>query len=103
MKRLHAFWQTLKKNTINDQAKGASANLAEELFYDLYKDRKRIYKINFFRGIFFGVGSALGGTLVIAFVVWILSLFVNFPVIGEMFQDAQNSIEQQTEKIERQR
>ena len=103
MKRIRAFLQSFKKDTVDGQAKGASAKLAEELFYDLYTERRRIYKINFFRGIFFGAGSALGGTLVIALVVWLLSLFVNFPVIGEAFQDAQNSIERQTEKIESQR
>lgn len=97
MKRLSAFFQSFRKNTVDSQAKVASAKLTEELFYDLYSDRKRIYKINFFRGIFFGVGSVLGGTIVIAFVVWILSLFVNFPVIGETFRDAQDSIERQTE------
>ena len=69
----------------------------EELFNDLYRNRVRIYKVNFVRGILFGAGSALGGTLVIALIVWTLSLFVHLPVIGELFQNAQHSIEQTTE------
>lgn len=68
----------------------------EELFNDLYNNRQRIYKLNFFRGILFGAGSALGGTVVIALVVWVLSLFVNVPLIGEIFRGAQQSIEQTT-------
>lgn len=87
----------LKRKVAHDQAKSASSAMAEELFYDLYKDRKKIYKINFFRGIFFGVGSVLGGTIVIALLVWVLSLFVNLPVIGDTFKDAQNTIEQRND------
>lgn len=68
----------------------------EELFNDLYDDRKRIYKINFIRGILFGAGSAIGGTVVLALIVWILSLFVNAPLIGQLFENAQQSIERTT-------
>lgn len=100
MHRLRKFFESLKTRVEESHAKDSSARMAEELFYDLYKDRKRIYKINFFRGIFFGVGSALGGTIVLAIVVWVLSLFVNFPVVGEVFEDAQHSIEQRTDNMQ---
>jgi len=69
----------------------------EELFHDVYRDRKRIYKVNFVRGLMFGAGSALGGALVLALVVWILALFVNIPLVGELFKNAQQSIERTTE------
>lgn len=72
----------------------------EELFNDLYRNRVRIYKVNFVRGILFGAGSALGGTIVIALIVWILALFVNIPVIGELFENAQHSIERTTNEAE---
>ena len=68
----------------------------EELFNDLDRNRVRIYKVNFVRGILFGAGSALGGTIVIALIVWTLSLFVNIPIIGELFENAQHSIERTT-------
>lgn len=76
------------------EQKGAQESLMEEIFHDMYHERKRIYKVNFFRGIFFGAGSAIGGTLVLGAILWALSLFVNFPVVGDFFKDAQNSIEQ---------
>lgn len=68
----------------------------EEIFNDIYSDRKRVYKINFFRGILFGAGSAIGGTIVLALIVWLLSLFVDAPLVGELFENAQQSIEQTT-------
>lgn len=103
MKRISSFLRKFTRRQLDGQVKGASASLAEELFYDLYRDRKKVYRINFFRGIFFGAGSVLGGTIIVTFLVWVLSLFVNFPLIGQTFQDAQESIERRTNTIESQR
>ena len=81
-----------KKNRKNQE------EALRELFDDLYESRRKVYKLNFFRGIFFGAGSAVGGTVVVALVVWLLSLFVNFPLIGRLFENAQNTLEHSTEQ-----
>lgn len=78
----------------DDQTKAAYINMAEDLFEDYYAHRKEIYKMNFVRGIFFGVGSVIGGTIVIALLLWILSFFVNLPIIGQFFENAQQTVEQ---------
>lgn len=57
-----------------DQEKGARQTLLEELFNDFNSSRVEVYKLNFFRGIFFGLGSVLGGTIVVALLIWILSM-----------------------------
>ena len=45
-----------------------------ELFEDIYiTHRWRIIYANFMRGLAFGFGTFLGGTVVVAIVVWILS------------------------------
>ncbi|MEP7204733.1 MAG: DUF5665 domain-containing protein [Candidatus Saccharibacteria bacterium] len=70
-----------------DNEIGARRNLIEELFYDFHRSRKEIYVMNFFRGIFFGFGTVLGGTLLIALTVWILGQFVDwFPFIGDFIK-----------------
>lgn len=56
------------------------------LFDDLYVDRRRVYRLNFFRGMYFGLGSALGGTIIVAAAIWILTWFVDFPLIGQWIQ-----------------
>lgn len=94
MKRITPVLGRFAHKAADGQAKDASKALTNELFYDLYSDRRRIYRVNFFRGIFFGAGSVIGGTIVIAILAWVLSLFVNVPLIGETFEDARNSIEQ---------
>lgn len=85
----------IKQSDVKHEA-GAKRAVLEELFSDMYDDRRRVYRVNFVRGIFFGIGSALGGTVVIAVSVWLLSLFVNMPLVGDLFQDAQQSIERRT-------
>lgn len=72
--------------------KQARQNVLEDLFDDMYEQRAKVYKVNFIRGVFFGLGSALGGTLLLAFVIWLLTLFVNFPLVGQYIQDFINSV-----------
>lgn len=68
------------KETIqSNNEKDARHHLIEELFYDLHRSRKQVYWMNFFRGIFFGVGSVIGGTLVVAIVVTLLNTLVDLP------------------------
>lgn len=66
---------------------GARRAVLEDLFYDFHKRRGQVYWMNFVRGVLFGVGSVLGGTVVIALLLWILSLLVNVPGgIGQIVQ-----------------
>lgn len=72
--------KTLKE----ENEKGARVSVIEELFYDLNRSRSQVYWMNFVRGIFFGVGSVLGGTVVIAIFIWILGAFGNvFPPLAD--------------------
>ena len=65
----------------------AQEAILNDLFYDIYRNRGRIYGINFIRGIFFGFGSILGGTILIAIVIALLSLLVQIPGgLGDFFR-----------------
>jgi hypothetical protein len=70
-----------------DNENGARRAVLEDLFVDFNRSRKQVYWINFIRGIFFGVGSVIGGTIVIAIVAWLLSQLVDLPGgIGDFVQ-----------------
>lgn len=70
-----------------DNERGARHAILEDLFYDFHKSRRQVYGMNFVRGVFFGVGSVMGGTIVVALVVWLLSLLVDIPGgVGEFVQ-----------------
>lgn len=85
------------KEFVRGEQMGARRTIIEEMFNDLYNDRRNIYLMNFIRGIFFGIGSALGGTIIIGLIIWLLSIFVGLPGIGPVFEGAQESL-QTTEK-----
>lgn len=64
--------------------RAARRKIVEELFYDFYRSRYQVYWVNFVRGLFLGFGTILGGTVFIAFLIWILSLVAGwFPGIGQ--------------------
>ena len=67
------------KKIKKDNESGARRAILEDLFYDFHSSRKEVYAMNFVRGIFFGVGSVIGGTVVVALLVWLLSLFTDIP------------------------
>ena len=61
-----------EKKLENDELT-AEEQVIEDLFYDLYRNRGSVYKVNFFRGIFFGLGTFLGGTVIVALVIFLLT------------------------------
>ncbi|HYG83719.1 MAG TPA: DUF5665 domain-containing protein [Verrucomicrobiae bacterium] len=77
-----SFIEGIKK----DNTRGAQRELLEELFNDIYIHRKQVYLVNFFRGISFGLGSVIGGTLILAALFWLLSQLVGLPVLGDLFR-----------------
>jgi hypothetical protein len=86
---IHKVTQKLKK----DNERGARQAILEDLFYDFNRSRAQVYKMNFFRGIFMGVGTVIGGTVVIALLAWMLSFFINIPGIGNQVEQIQQSIQ----------
>lgn len=78
----------------DDSVRGTQRDLLEELFNDIYIHRKRVYMVNFFRGISFGIGSVLGGTVLIAVLIWLLSQFGTLvPALSEFIGDIIDTIQ----------
>ena len=61
-----------EKKLENDELT-AEEQVLEDLFYDLYRNRGSVYKVDFFRGIFFGLGTFLGGPVIVALVIFLLT------------------------------
>lgn len=79
--------QTKEQRVSASAAKQARDSVLESVFDDMYRKRWKVYNFNFVRGIFFGLGSALGGTVVLALVLWIASWFIDWPGVAS-FLDA---------------
>ncbi len=54
----------------------------------------RIVWINFVAGISRGFGIVLGATVVLALFVWLLGLFIDFPLVGQYFSNLKQILEQ---------
>lgn len=82
-----------------DNENGARKAILEDLFYDFHKSRKQVYFTNFVRGLFFGVGSVLGGTVIIALILWLLHLLVDIPGgVGDFVQYIVNIVQNNMHK-----
>jgi len=85
----------VKENIKDENEKGARQAVLEDLFNDFNRRRFSVYKMNFFRGLFFGFGSILGGTVLIAVLVWILSMTgAVVPGLASFIQDITNTLQQ---------
>jgi uncharacterized membrane protein YfcA len=85
--------EKVAKKIKEDNERGSRENLIEDLFYDFNRSRTQIYSMNFFRGIFFGFGSILGGTVLVALLIWLLSMVANvFPPVGDFFNGIVDAI-----------
>jgi hypothetical protein len=74
--------------------RGARQSILEDLFYDFNRSRAQVYKMNFFRGIFLGAGTVIGGTVVIALLVWLLSLLGHvIPPLGDFFDSLGHTLQ----------
>lgn len=85
---------TSDKKSVSAAENQARKDVLTELFSDFNSSKSQIYWLNFFRGIFFGVGSVIGGTLVVALALTILNLMVDIPGgFGDAVQYIVNTVE----------
>lgn len=74
----------LARKIVCDNENGARQAILEDLFFDFHRSRHQVYWMNFIRGIFFGIGSALGATLLITLLAWLLGQFADiFPPLAD--------------------
>lgn len=91
--------RAVKHKVDTDNETGARRAILEDLFYDFHSSRKQVYSMNFIRGMFFGFGSVIGGTLVVALIVWILSLLADIPGgTGDFIQYVVDIVESSQDK-----
>lgn len=84
------------KKIANDSEAAAKKRMFEELFYDFHRSRSQVYFMNFTRGLFFGFGSVLGATLLVAISVWLLGQFGNiFPPLADFINNLIDAMQRQ--------
>jgi len=61
-------------------------------YLEYLQSGKRLLWVNFKAGVAKGFGVTVGMTVVVALVIWILTMLVDIPLIGEYFSDAQQYV-----------
>ena len=63
-------------------------------FYEMgYVSKRQALIFSFLKGVLGGAGAFIGGTLVIALFIWVLSIFSEAPIIGEIAKEIQDSLQ----------
>jgi hypothetical protein len=58
-----------------------------------YIDRNQSYKMSFIKGMLSGLGGVLGATILVALLIWVLSLFHNVPFIDRVVNNVRSTIQ----------
>ena len=83
---------------LNDQQRIEFAKQIEMLYEAAYQSKRKIFVMALLKGIATGLGIFLGGSLVVALLLWLLTLGGNLPFIGKLSQAAERSIQQTRDK-----
>lgn len=67
----------------------------ENIYETGYAERSRIYKMSFIKGLMAGFGGVIGATIIVALVLWVLSLFNTIPIIGPFVEKVQETVDTQ--------
>ncbi len=73
-----------------------AAGVIEYLEY--IQSGKRMLWLNFASGVAKGLGLTIGMTVVLGFFVWIMTMLVDLPLVGEYFQEAGDYVTAYAEK-----
>jgi phage shock protein PspC (stress-responsive transcriptional regulator) len=75
---------------MNKREENASEALKEFIRYS--SNPWRLIWANFVAGVFRGLGAIIGASVFIAFLIWILTLFVDAPLVGQYAENVKNAV-----------
>jgi len=69
-------------------------------YMEYLQSGKRILWVNLKAGIAKGFGITIGASVVLGIIVWILTMLVDLPVIGEYFESAEHFVNDYVDKTD---
>lgn len=67
-------------------------------YLEYLKSGKRVFWVNFKAGIAKGLGVTVGMTVVLGLVVWVLTMLINLPIVGEYFAEVKEYVTEYADK-----
>jgi len=80
------------KAKMDDQKRVEFAKQLEYFYEASHADLKKVVTFSFLKGIATGLGVFLGGTIVVALLLWILSQLSWLPFVNDISRAAEHSI-----------
>lgn len=80
----------LKNNTPADYEQ--LGRIVASVYESGYLDTHKSYKMSFVKGLFQGLGGAMGATILVALVLWVLSLFSQVPLVSRFTESIRNTV-----------
>ncbi|HTE58048.1 MAG TPA: DUF5665 domain-containing protein [Verrucomicrobiae bacterium] len=66
--------------------------MLETLYETGYARHRDVYKMSFIKGVVAGFGGVLGATILVALLLWIISLFDSAPLIGPVLDGLRDTV-----------
>lgn len=82
------------KEKISDQQRIEFAKQLEEFYESSHANLKKVVTFSFLKGVATGLGVFLGGTIVVALLLWILSQLSWLPFVNDISRAAEQSIQE---------
>ncbi len=70
--------------------------VVSSIFESGYLDKKQAYKTSFFKGVIGGFGGVIGATIVVALLLWVLSLFGHVPLVNRFSDRVHETLNSRT-------
>lgn len=88
------FGRDKKKEEARQQKLGkAVESMLVKDYIELLGNTKRLIWSSLVRGLFVGFGTVIGATVMVAILLWVLSLLNDVPWVGKIFENLQNTID----------
>lgn len=82
------------RSRLNDAERVEFAKQLEYFYEASHADLKKILGFSFLKGVATGLGVFIGGTIMVALLLWILSQFSGLPFVSDISKATTHSIEQ---------
>jgi Domain of unknown function (DUF5665) len=82
-----------QKHKLTNKDYEAIGRIVTDIVDSSSADKIKVYKTAFIKGLFSGFGGVIGATLLVTLLIWILGLFGEVPLIGNLVESIEKTVD----------